>query len=128
MVSVTAFFAGLLGLLFIVLSGLVIVQRYKLQLPLGDGGNRDIQYRIRAHANFAEYVPLALVIMGLAEMQGSSKYFIAALGMLLLLGRISHAYGLVFAETANPPKIYFRSAGMMMTFTVLTLASLSAMF
>lgn len=128
MVSVTAFFAGLLGLLFVMLSVFVIIRRYKLRLPLGDGGDLHAQYRIRAHANFAEYVPFALLLIGANELGAAPKSYIISLGVLLVAGRLSHAFSLLYVEMTNPGRIYFRSVGMALTFTVITLASISAIF
>jgi uncharacterized membrane protein YecN with MAPEG domain len=49
--------------------------------------------RTRVHANFAEYVPLTLVLMALAELQGQPGWSIHAIGALLAVGRLAHAYG-----------------------------------
>ena len=63
---VTAFYAALLAPLFVVLSVRVILFRRGSGSTLGDGGDPVLLRRIRVQANFAEYVPLALILMGLA--------------------------------------------------------------
>jgi uncharacterized membrane protein YecN with MAPEG domain len=59
--TVTPIYAGLLAIVFVLLSARVILGRFGPGNPsLGDGGNLDMLRRIRGHANFAEYVPLTL--------------------------------------------------------------------
>ena len=75
--------------------------------------------RIRVHGNFAEYVPLALFLMALAELQGLPPLILHALGLSLLAGRALHAFGV-----PRPPEDYrFRVAGMGLTFAVLLTAA-----
>ena len=64
---ITAFYGGLLGITFMYLSILVIKGRRSAKISLGDGGNSHFLGIIRAHANFAEYVPLILILMLIAE-------------------------------------------------------------
>jgi uncharacterized membrane protein YecN with MAPEG domain len=128
MVHVTAFFAGILAFLFLGLSIYVILRRYNVKVTLGDGGDSDIMRRIRAHANFAEYVPFALILMALDEINGSSKGFLTLMGILLVAGRVSHAYSLLVREVENPAHFKFRSAGILATFIVILLLALAAIF
>ena len=65
---ITALYAGLLAPLFLLLSVRVIRQRRGAKVAVrGDGGDAMLLRRMRVHANFAEYVPLALLLMALAE-------------------------------------------------------------
>ena len=68
--KITAFYAGLLALLFLFLSARTITYRRAQQVEIGDGGNRELLRRVRVHGNFAEYVPLGIVLMGLSESLG----------------------------------------------------------
>src|SRR5690349_15514260 len=65
---VTPIYAGILAILFFILSMRVIVGRGKNGPSLGDGGDVRMQRRIRGHGNFAEYVPLILVMMAMLEL------------------------------------------------------------
>jgi uncharacterized membrane protein YecN with MAPEG domain len=123
MLDVTAFFAGILGLMLVALSINIIVDRYKYKLSLGDGGHADTNRKIRAHANFVEYVPFALILMGIGEISGTEKDFLGYMGVLLVFGRISHAFSLLYFEP-HFKKIIFRQIGMVSTFTVILLLSL----
>lgn len=108
---ITALYAGLLAFVLVALSLRVIGVRRGARISLGDGGNADLTRRIRAHANFAEYVPLALILMGLAETLGTPAPVLHGLGLSLLVGRLLHAYGL-----AMQPKMHTnRVAGMLLT-------------
>jgi uncharacterized membrane protein YecN with MAPEG domain len=64
---ITALFAGLLAPLYIVLALRVIGLRRSAGVALGDGGDPWLTRRMRVHANFAEYAPFTLLLMGLAE-------------------------------------------------------------
>lgn len=114
---VTIFYAGLLGLFYVVLSGLVVKGRFGYQLSLGDGGNPDMIRRIRAHGNFAEYVPLALLLLFMADYIQSSPVLIHLLGIMLVLGRLFHAVAL-YKNTFR-----LRTAGMVLTFLVIVISS-----
>lgn len=128
MVPVTAFFAGIVALIYIALTVNVVRGRYQHKVSIGDGGKEAMTRRIRAHANFAEYVPLALVLMALNELNGMSANKLALLGALLVAGRISHAYSIMAAEVRQGGHIKFRQAGMGATLTVIAILALAAIF
>jgi uncharacterized protein len=122
-VPVTALYAGLLGLLLIGLSVGVINQRYRAQVGIGHGGDERLERWTRIHGNFAEYVPMALVLLALAELQGAPAAALHALGAALAVGRVSHAWGLARSPAASPG----RFVGMVATFLVLAAASSMAL-
>jgi len=68
--AVTPIYAGLLGLLFVGLSLWVVARRVRARAASGDGGDPALSDAIRAHGNFAEYVPLALILMAMGEALG----------------------------------------------------------
>ncbi|WP_298728462.1 MAPEG family protein [uncultured Ferrovibrio sp.] len=93
--AVTPLYAALCAILLVVLSLRVARLRNKLQVALGDGGERVLQKAIRAQGNFVEYVPLALLLLFLLELSRQAPVWaLHALGLCLLLGRILHAIGL----------------------------------
>ena len=81
---VTPLYAGLLTLLFVLLS-LRVVQVRQVGISLGDGGDPKMLRVIRGHANFAEYVPLALLMMVILELSRYSSYVLHAIGIALIL-------------------------------------------
>ena len=94
MPHVTILYAGLLGILSLVLSFLVGNMRGKTGVSIGDGGNKDLLLAMRRQANFVEYVPLALILIGLLEMNGVSVAVIHIMGAVLVFSRLAHAQGL----------------------------------
>jgi uncharacterized membrane protein YecN with MAPEG domain len=87
-------YAALLGLLGAALTINVIVNRVKSRVAAGDGGVPKLAQAIRAHCNFAEQAPIALIVILVAEAAGVSAIAINILGALLVLSRLATAYTL----------------------------------
>src|ERR1700748_1123954 len=116
---ITALYAGLLASLFIWLSMRVIQKRRGARVGLGDGGDGELLRRMRVHANFAEYVPLALLLMALAESLKTDGRILPGLGIALVVGRIVHAYGV----SQSKESFSLRITGVAVTSTVLLVAA-----
>ena len=115
---VTPFYAGLLALVFFVLSMRVVQVRGRVSL--GDGGDPAVLRRMRGQANFAEYVPLILLMMAFLELRHVGALALHAIGITLLAGRLLH--GIAFSFTA---KWWFgRFFGTVLTFVVLIVCAL----
>jgi hypothetical protein len=100
--TVTMLTAGLLALLLMFLGAYVIAGRVKFKIDLGDGGNAAMRQRIRAQANFVEYVPLALILLLLVEKEAIGPRWLAvATGATLVIARLWHAQGLLSKEGAS---------------------------
>ena len=121
---VTPLYAGLLVFWFLVLSVRVIRRRGSDKIALGDGGNARMLRVIRAQANFAEYVPLALLLMALLELSRFSIYLLHGLGVTLLVARLLHGYALSF----TPKFMFGRVAGTGLTFLMLAVAAVSCVY
>ncbi|HEY2395307.1 MAG TPA: MAPEG family protein [Rudaea sp.] len=115
---VTALYAGLLGLMSIAVAFPAGSRRGKLNIPLGDGGNSDLLLAMRRHANFVEFVPLALILIALLELDGVSKMPIHVLGAGLVVARACHAAGLR-SDTMKAPGRVVGAAGTVLI-TVVT--------
>lgn len=118
---ITAFYAGLLSLLFVILCARIIMFRIRQGIWLGDGGNPILLRRMRVQANFAEYVPFALLLMALAESVGQETFLMHTLGQVLLAGRIIHAIGLSYERL-----LWVRIIGIILTFAVVIGAGIMA--
>lgn len=119
-VTIAPLYAGLLGLLLLVLSYRVSGHRRRHGVSLGDGGHKDLQTAIRVQGNFVEYVPTALILLVLLELSGQPFWLVHGLGAALFLGRILHAQGL----TANPAgKSFGRLTGILLTWLMILAAS-----
>lgn len=117
--KITALYAALLAVLFLALTVRTLNYRRTQQVEIGDGGDRQLLRRIRVHGNFAEYVPFALILIGIAESLGLAAMAVHGLGLLLLAGRAVHAYGL----SQNPHILAMRAGGMLATVATIALAA-----
>ena len=122
--TITAFYAALLALFFVFLSFRVIGWRRVKQVELGHGDDNQLLRRMRVHANFAEYVPFTLLLMAMAESMTAPRALIHLAGLILIAGRLIHAYGL----SQTPHILRFRVWGMILTFFALSLAALLCLF
>ena len=121
---VTPLYAGLLVLLFLVLSFRVVRRRGSGRIFLGDGGDPGMLRVIRGHANFAEYVPLALLMMVMLELSHFSIYVLHAMGIALVVARLLHGYALSFADKF----VFGRVVGATLTFFVLLIEAVLCLY
>lgn len=63
-------------------------------VSIGDGGNESLTARMRAHANFAEYTPIVLILIGALEMVVGTNLWLWAIAAGYLLGRVLHPFGM----------------------------------
>jgi uncharacterized membrane protein YecN with MAPEG domain len=102
---ITALYAGIQALLGFALSSGIGPTRVKLGISMGDGGNPDLLLKIRRHGNWAETVPLALLLIGLLELNGAGSTLLHGLGATLLVARIAHPIGLKTDKVNDPLRI-----------------------
>jgi uncharacterized membrane protein YecN with MAPEG domain len=93
-VPITALYAGVLALLLLMLALRVIRLRWKLRVGLGDGGDKAMSRAIRVHGNAIEHVPIALLLLLVAELNHASPAMLHACGAVLVVARVLHALGL----------------------------------
>jgi len=91
---ITAIYAALAGLMLLALAALVVKARWRYKTGLGTGSEPGMERAVRVHANFVEYVPLALLLLLLAELNGLAAWALHAAGTVLLVSRLLHAWGL----------------------------------
>ena len=91
---VTALYAGLLGIVGIVLWGLVGRERGRAKISLNDGNIKPLIEANRRHMNWVENVPFILLLIAIAELNGASKTWIHAMGGVLVISRIIHPFGI----------------------------------
>ena len=118
--SVVPVYAAIFGLVFVVLSVRTLRVRRKAKVAVGDGGNIELLRASRAHANFAEYTPFALLLIAFMELKSFSYLLIHIHCLVLLVGRCSHAYGV----SQTPENFRFRVVGMGLTLPTILSASL----
>lgn len=115
MYPITTLTASFISFLFIIISLKIIKLRHRYKVSIGSSGNEQLEMTIRAHGNFAEYVPIALLLMLCAEANQTNVMVLCILAFSLILGRFFHAYAFVF----NKSHFKFRVSGMILTFSTI---------
>lgn len=87
-------YTALLGLLLIALSINVVLARRRYRVRLGVGTDEGMQQAVRVQANFAEYVPFAVILLVLSELAGLPTVAVHVAGIVLVTSRLLHAWGL----------------------------------
>lgn len=111
---ITLTLAGAGAIVNIWLAIRVSTVRVKAKVMIGDGGNPLLAARMRAQLNYVEYTPFVLILIGLIEFARGTQTWLWAAGIIYIVGRILHPFGLD-KQTANP----LRAVGILITWIVL---------
>jgi uncharacterized protein len=114
MLPVSLTFAGALALLNMFLAYRVSRLRVASKILVGDGGHPLLVARMRAHSNFVEYTPFVLILMALIEYSGGGKQPLWGAGIVYLVARLSHAFGMDKNSTNA-----LRAGGALLTWVVM---------
>jgi len=87
----TTLAAVLNGALLVAMTLSIALHRRHSQISIGDGGDKHFAKRQRGHANGAEQIPIALILLALAEVQGASTSLLWVVVTCLTVGRYFHA-------------------------------------
>ena len=120
-IPITTIFTGLLALMLVGVSIRVTVLRAKKKIDFFDGGDPQLGRALRVQGNFIEYVPMALLLLGMIEWMGAKPWIAYALGSALVLSRIIHAWGLYSGVSIA------RAVGTTITWLVLAVGGLLAL-
>lgn len=86
--------AGAAAILNIWLAVRIGMVRRARHIWMGDGGDTALVARMRAQANFIEYTPITLILVGAIELaRPGSPWLLGTVG-LFMLGRIAHGLGM----------------------------------
>lgn len=99
--SITAIYAAILALIILALGINVTMHRVKLKVSLGDGGNPVMLRMMRLHANAIEYIPIALVLMAIYEINGGWHWALHVIGIALVAGRLIQTAGMWTTDVAG---------------------------
>jgi uncharacterized membrane protein YecN with MAPEG domain len=119
-----ALWVGLHLILLLVLSMLVVRQRQKHKVALGDGGIPELARVGRAFANATEYVPAGLIAITVLAVLETPPLAIHVIGLLLFTGRVIHAVGLSNSGAASIP----RAVGVLLTWIAYVFAAVALLF
>jgi uncharacterized membrane protein YecN with MAPEG domain len=111
---ITLTIAAAAAILLVWLAARVSRLRRPLKIGLGDGGNEALLRRIRAHANYAENMPIFLILLGLLEFSGGDRRILWGAAIAFILARIVHAFGM-----DSPARLRLRVAGMVVSTLVI---------
>ena len=103
--GITALYASALTIIVFVLAQLVIRARGKTKIMLGDVGDPRLLEASRRQMNFVENVPMALILMMLAEASGTPAMWLHIAGGVLVVARLAHPFGISVARPAHPLRI-----------------------
>ena len=113
---ITLTVAGAAALINIWLGWRVGQKRISQKVSIGDGGDPSVVCRMRAHANFAEYTPFVVILIGLIELADGTSLWLWAVASLYLLARVAHAFGM---DVQPPARSKLRGAGILITMLTL---------
>lgn len=120
---ITMITASIFGLLFVWLCIHVIGARGKYGTLIGDGSHTELEFRIRKHGNFVEYVPLFLILLGLLEIHGAHPTALIVFAAIFVVARVLHILGM--GEDAN---LKLRQLGIVGSFTGIIATSVYGLF
>lgn len=113
---ITLTIAGAAALLNIWLARRVGQMRLAHKVSIGDAGNEALIARMRAQANFVEYTPFVLILIGLIELAEGSRLWLWIVGLVYILGRIAHGFGM---DRPRPDPLRLRTIGIVTTALIL---------
>jgi uncharacterized membrane protein YecN with MAPEG domain len=113
--TITPLYVALATIILLVLTFRVIRLRRRLEIGLGTGGDAELEKAVRGHGNFTEYAPIGLIVLASAELSGAAGAWVHAIGILLIGGRLLHAWGLSQSRGYS----IGRSTGIVLTVTAL---------
>src|SRR5918998_3828282 len=102
---ITLTIAGAAALLNVWLARRVGQMRLAHKVSIGDGGNEALIARMRAQANFIEYTPFFLILLGLIELAIGSRVWLWVVAVIYILARIAHAFGM---DRSQPDRLRLR--------------------
>jgi uncharacterized membrane protein YecN with MAPEG domain len=116
-------YAAVIGLIGAALTVNVILNRGRAKAVSGDGGAPALAQAIRAHCNFIEQAPLALIVIALGEAAGMRPLMINLLGAGLVISRLAAALALGRSLALTRLRVFGAGLGVF----VLVSASISAL-
>jgi uncharacterized membrane protein YecN with MAPEG domain len=110
LLPITLTIAGAAALMNIWIGGRIGMLRRRHGISVGDGDNPALRARMRAHANFAEYVPIFLILLALIEAAKGSPAWLWLVAALFMAGRLLHVFGM---DRPGPNRL--RTTGIALT-------------
>jgi uncharacterized membrane protein YecN with MAPEG domain len=103
---ITGIYAGICGLLLVVLYVRISQRRLATKIGVGSGGDAELEQRVRAHGNLVESAPFALILLFLIEQTGLGSMYVHALGATFIAARVAHAQGMSTTTGRSAGRFY----------------------
>ena len=94
MLPITLMTAGAAAIINLWLALRTGAVRTSSKVSIGDGGNEALIRRMRAHANFVEYAPFILILIGLLEFTTGTSIWLWVAAALFMIARVAHPLGM----------------------------------
>lgn len=117
------FYAAILTLIYLGLPLYVVRGRWHHRVALGHGADSVLERRVRMHGNFAEYVPIALILLFMLDVAKLPPLGIHILGIMLVVGRVLHLSGLRAVPVSKR-----RLVGMVLTLGMILIAAILLLY
>jgi uncharacterized membrane protein YecN with MAPEG domain len=103
---ITGLYVALGVLLVLILAVRVVMRRWTARIGIGDGNDKELRKRIRAHGNAVEYLPIGLLALLLLDLDGTTPVLLHVFGIALILARVAHAFGLSRTGGTSPERFF----------------------
>ncbi|MBI3418977.1 MAG: MAPEG family protein [Proteobacteria bacterium] len=122
--TVTILYAGILGLILLILSLNIFREWVTVAIGNAAKGEEPWKRSERVQRSFIEFIPMCLLLLLLIELHGAPRLILHGLGASLVVARVLHAYGVGDGKMAN----LVRVVGTQITFLVLMICSLASVY
>ena len=117
---ITGIYAGILGIIFIILSMRVSGERMKVKSSIGSD-HPSLLEKIRGHGNFTEWVPITLILMVIFEINSGKAIYLHMAGVILILSRVLHVFGVKHNVMPHPLRAAGATLNLLLILTMSTL-------
>ena len=117
--TVTPIYALAVTAIYLALWFRVTSMRAAKGASIGDANDPALLQRIRQHGNCSEWSSLLLILMILAEGMGAPTLYLHISGVLLVIGRAAHPFGLKIDNAAHPLRYVGNGTNIIATLNIM---------
>ena len=118
---ITGLYVALGLLLVLILAVRVVLRRWQARIGIGDGDDKELRKRIRAHGNAIEYLPIGLLGLLLLDLDGTNPALLHLCGIALIVARVAHAIGLSRTSGTSPERFFGIALTLLTLFVIAVL-------
>lgn len=117
--QVTPIFALASAVIYLILWMRVTSMRSNMGVSIGDNGDAGLRQRVRQHGNCAEWSAFILILMILAEGMGAPALYLYITGVLFIIGRVAHPFGLKADNVSHPLRYVGNGTNILATLNIM---------